>query len=105
LLVAFLLTTYYRGHDSFVAGHQDGFHHNVCIMQSDGTYAKMDCTRVLPDMHDNRVYVPGSAESIPQCGMTLSQWQALGHDANTTLGPIPPSDQVLGWAREALGLP
>jgi hypothetical protein len=34
--------------------------------------------------------------------MSLQQWQAEGHDPNTTANSIPDDDTIIQWGRELL---
>ena len=51
---------------------------------------------------NNTVYSPTGA--VTECGKTLAQWQAEGHDAGTVAAPYPPDATILALARNILGI-
>lgn len=91
----------------FLAGYEDAFHDNRCILQEPShPYASFDCSgntsgRSLPIMGNNSVFNPdGSSFSI--CGMPFDKWQASGNDVGTTIQPWPNADVIISWARDTL---
>merc|ERR1712232_607439 len=88
------------GHELFVQGHEDQFFNNVCVMQNAGPYLKVGCssTKPMTIAHNNSVYDPNGTP-IAECGMSLEQWQAEGHDLGTTVASTPSDDVILSWGR------
>ena len=87
-------------------GHEDHFYNNTCVInKADPQYAGFSTGiggPALPVMHDNRVYtVDGRAK---ERGLTVTAWQALGHDLGTTVARIPPDAQLIAVAKSILGM-
>eukprot|EP00038_Savillea_parva_P003318 m.124062 g.124062 ORF g.124062 m.124062 type:complete len:935 (-) comp11141_c0_seq2:3094-5898(-) len=90
------------GVGSFVEGHEDGFYNNTCIATS---YGRFDCTSAqLPTMHDNRFFDwSGRNGNITECGKSLAEWQAEGHDVGTTASTdVPSADSLIAMASSLL---
>ena len=51
---------------------------------------------------DNAYYTPDGA--ITECGANLTEWQALGNDAGSTVARLPDDDTIIGWAVELLDI-
>ena len=74
-------------------------------MRQQGPYAKIGCSGgTLPSMYGNSVGVPDPTKPIAECGMDLAQWQALGHDNGTTVGPWPAAADLIATARRLLAM-
>lgn len=98
---------------SFGAGHGDTFSNNSCVVlgcataQCDdryGSLAQCDARRV--SMAGNAYYTHHGNASL-ECGgaanlSSLAQVQALGLEAGSTAGPIPPVTELLGMAARML---
>lgn len=88
-------------------GHEDHFYNNVVVQENDGDYGSGSCTDA-PDnaktvVYNNSIYTPTAR--VTECGMSLSQWQALGNDPGTKAATYPSDAVLLGFARTVLGLP
>ena len=89
---------------------------NTCILAEAGdTYLELgsDCTPgpALADqivLANNTVLAPpGAGTGAVKCGgatLSFEEWLASGSEAGSTLGDVPPTPVILGWARSLLGL-
>ncbi|EGD73635.1 hypothetical protein PTSG_05343 [Salpingoeca rosetta] len=89
----------------------EGYSNCTCILADEGgVYLNIDnCDGVTPDtitliLGDNKVYAPNGKVTI-QCGKsyTLSEWQAAGYDAGTTVHTAATSKDIIAWAHALLG--
>eukprot|EP00759_Apiculatamorpha_spiralis_P016491 PhF_6_TR2266/c0_g1_i2/m.3917 len=93
-------------------GHNDIFANNTCILgiqQNNATpYITYNCALVnattsMMKVSGNKVYGPGGV--VYECGMPLAQWQqTTGLDPNTVGFDLPSDDEIIGWARQLLGV-
>ena len=77
---------------------------NTLYQGKDGAYGSgQTCTGAgTTIVHDNTIWSPTGA--ITECGTSLANWQAQGHDLGTTAGPYPADSVVLAIARGLLGV-
>jgi len=95
-------------------GYNEGFWNNTCILSvGAGTpYLALgsncditNTTTITVTTHDNTVYAPDGTITVNACGKTLSfaDWLQVGADVGSTLTPsIPPTTQIIAWARGLL---
>jgi hypothetical protein len=58
-------------------------------------------------LQNNTVLVPPGSNASVRCGsrvLTFDEWVATGSERGTTLGAVPPSAQIIAWARTLLGM-
>ena len=90
---------------------------NTCILASAGdTYLDLgtDC-RPGPSLASQIILAnntllapPGSGTGSVKCGdrtLSFSEWLASGSEPGTTLGEVPPTAEIIGWARSLLSIP
>ncbi len=89
---------------------------NTCILAEAGdVYLDLgaDCepgpalgARIV--LANNTVLVPpGSGSGGVRCGnqtLSFAEWGATGSDPGTTLGGVPPTAQIIAWARALLSI-
>jgi hypothetical protein len=58
----------------------------------------------LTVVYNNTIFT--HAGWVLECGLNLSDWQAQApdHDPGSTVGPMPPDDDLIAAARRALGI-
>ena len=95
----------------------EAFVGNTCILASAGdTYLDLgsDCapgpaliSQIL--LANNTLLAPpGASTGGVKCGsrtLSFSEWVASGSEPGTTLGAVPPTPVIIGWARDLLGIP
>lgn len=95
----------------------EAFVNNTCILGSLGdVYLDLgsDCspgptlaTQIML-ANNSLLAPPGSGTGDVKCGrrtLSFSDWVASGSEPGTTMGPVPPTQVILGWARELLTIP
>jgi hypothetical protein len=90
----------------------EGYWGNKCVLSTaGGTY--MDLGSCTPDatlanrmlLGNNTVYTPdGKATVTCGKGYSFEAWEALGVDAGSTIQTLPTTPEIIGWAREILGM-
>jgi hypothetical protein len=58
-------------------------------------------------LENNTVLVPPGSNASVRCGgavLTFEQWMATGSEKGTKLGAVPPTAQIVAWARALLGM-
>jgi hypothetical protein len=109
-----------------LAGHNDYFFNNtvvqvcsgllkVCVrrpacylappaMQTQsGNYANGQCTGpTMVIVGNNSIYTPNGQAT--ECGTSVQNWVAQGHDQGTTVSVYPQDSDLLQWARNVLGM-
>lgn len=107
-IYAYLTGSCFGAGDGFVANHQNAFYSNKCVMRAPNTsYAGFDCSSVLPDLHDNEIYLPDGSDTFVMCGQPYIEWQkSSGADPRTRILSWPRSNPlvILDWARDLLGI-
>eukprot|EP00696_Hemimastix_kukwesjijk_P008468 gnl/Hemi2/20698_TR6856_c0_g1_i1.p1 gnl/Hemi2/20698_TR6856_c0_g1~~gnl/Hemi2/20698_TR6856_c0_g1_i1.p1 ORF type:complete len:814 (+),score=271.94 gnl/Hemi2/20698_TR6856_c0_g1_i1:155-2596(+) len=91
------------------AGWDEVFTNNTCIVANGVPYGWSGCDKTAPKASTpftgfNSLYSANAQVKIP-CDTdtyTLATWQALGLDAGTTLGPLPDTATLIGWAKDLL---
>jgi hypothetical protein len=85
-------------------GFSDEYTNNTLYQIKDGNYGNgQTCSgNGTTIVGDNTVWTPTGA--VTECGMTLAQWQAQGHDAGTTAAAWPSDQTVLNGVIALLGL-
>lgn len=84
-------------------GHEDYFYNNTVVMTKDGDYGNMQCSGDgVTVVHDNKIHTPTG--KVTECGMSLADWQAKGHDPNTTASTFPSDDDLVKMSRQLLGI-
>ena len=95
----------------------EAFVNNTCILASPGdTYLELgsDCSPGLSlssqiVLANNTLLAPpGVGTGSVKCGtrtLSFSEWVASGSEPGSTLGAVPATQVILGWARELLTIP
>ena len=58
-------------------------------------------------LENNTVLVPPGSNASVRCGgavLSYDEWMATGSERGTTLGTVPPTAQIIAWARALLGM-
>jgi hypothetical protein len=82
-----------------IEGHEHQFYGNKAVMTGNNVGA-LDCS--TQKLHDNKYYTPDG--TVNECGKSLAEWQAQGHDAGSSVAVHPSDDELLGWARDLLSI-
>jgi hypothetical protein len=95
-------------------GFNEGYANNTCLLSVGAGTPYLDLgsncdvsdpSTITVTTHNNAVYAPDDTITVSACGKSLSfaQWMQLGIDAGSTLTPtIPPTTQIIAWARNLL---
>ena len=83
-------------------GHEDYFYGNKVVLTG-GSVGGVQCAAPGKTvLSDNAYYTPTGA--ITECDANLTDWQALGNDAGSTVARLPDDDTIIGWAVELLDI-
>jgi hypothetical protein len=94
----------------------EAFIGNTCILAAAGdVYLDLgsDCTpgpalaSQIVLANNTLLAPPGPGTGAVKCGrstLSFAEWVASGSEPGTTLGAVPPTPVILGWAQELLGL-
>ena len=80
-------------------GYNDGFVNNTCVFRT--SYASTCKRDKTFHIASNRVYSKDGTLEV--CGTAFADWQAAGHDAQTTLGVWPKDAALVQQAKALLG--
>jgi len=82
-------------------GYNDGFHNNTCVFR--GSY-ESDCNLDASfKVSSNEVYSASGTAKVCKGKVDFSDWQAQGHDTETTLGKWPADAVLVAQAKAILG--
>lgn len=87
-----------------IAGLEDRFVNSTLVLNSGGSYGSGQCSAgsgqspVL--VGNNSVYTQDG--TLSECGVSLQQWQAQGHDLGTTVAVWPQDDDLITQVRAVL---
>lgn len=84
-------------------GHEDYFYNNTVVMTKDGDYGNGKCSGVGKTVvHDNKIYSPTG--NVTECGMSLSDWQAMGNDPGTMASKFPEDNALVSMIKQLLNI-
>mmetsp|Transcript_5095 Transcript_5095/g.15535 ORF Transcript_5095/g.15535 Transcript_5095/m.15535 type:complete len:115 (-) Transcript_5095:198-542(-) len=82
-------------------GHEDHFVNNSVVMTGTdvGSFACEGSAKTL--VSGNSYYTPTG--KVTECKMELRNWQAMGNDVGSRVGPLPTDASIIELARKKLG--
>lgn len=87
--------------------HLDWFHSNRVLLARDNSVEGkgMGCPGSLgfPLVWNSTFYTPSG--NLTDCNEPLEHWVKLGYYNTTSVEAYPSTDEIMGWARTALGMP